>query len=221
VGEQIVWHVTVGERVGSQSTFGVFADVTLPAGFSVTNTYADRGSGCSAAAPGLVCNLDWVSPANPGHVTVWGTVGQAGPQTLSVHVRHQGQEANAADDTASLTLQPAAAPFVPPVLPAPARPLKPVIGRAAIVPRPVAGKRVTVTFHVTRSDNGRPLTAGKMVCDPSIKGRLIRHVEQFKRGVARLVFTIPKNAKGKLLKVRLTIKAAGGSTSRIATFRIK
>ncbi len=220
VGGQIVWHVTASDHVNSQSAFGVFADVTLPAGFTVTNTYSDRGSGCVAAAPGLVCNLDWISPTNPGHVTVCGTVGQAGPQTLSVHLRRQSREGNPADDTASLTLQPAA-PFTPSTQPTPAKPMKPVIGRASISPGPAAGKRVTVTFHVTRSDTHKPLTNGKMTCDPTIRGKLLRHSEQFRKGLARLTFTIPKSAKGELLKVRVTIRAAGKSTTRIATSRVK
>lgn len=59
-----------------------------------------------------------------------------------------------------------------------------------------------------------------LACDPSIQGKVIRHAEQFTHGVARLSFTIPKNAKGKLLKVRLTIKVSGRSTTKIATFHI-
>ena len=60
-----------------------------------------------------------------------------------------------------------------------------------------------------------------MICDPSIQGKVIRHAEQFTNGVARLAFTIPKNAKGKLLTVRLTIKLGGQSATKIATFRVK
>ena len=50
---------------------------------------------------------------------------------------------------------------------------------------------------------------------------MIRHAEQFTNGVARLAFTIRKNAKGKLLTVRLTIKLGGQSATKIATFRVK
>jgi peptide/nickel transport system substrate-binding protein len=221
LGGQIVWHVTVSDHPNAGSAFSLFSDVTLPTGFTVTNTYSDRGKGCSAATPGLVCNLDWISPTAPGHITIWGTVGQDGPQTLSVHARHALQDGNPADDTASLTLQPAAAPFTPPVTPAPAKAVKPVISRASIAPRPTAGKRVTVTFHITRSDNGKPLTAGKLTCNPKINGKPIRHTEQLKRGTARLTLTIPKTAKGKLLTIKLTIKTASGTTTRTATFHIK
>jgi peptide/nickel transport system substrate-binding protein len=213
VGGQIVWHLTVADRAGTQAASGVYADVTLPTGFTVTSTYADRGSGCTSGGPGLVCNLDWIDPANPGHVTIWGTVGQAGAQTLSAHVRHLYSEGNPADDTASLTLQPKQV-YVPP--------WKPVIGKATIVPGAIAGKRVTVSFHVTQSDTGAPVTSGTMVCDPKVGGRVLRHLEHFKAGVASLTFKIPRSARGKLLHINLTIRAATGESSmRIATFRVR
>jgi hypothetical protein len=134
-------------------------------------------------------------------------------------MRHSLQDGNPADDTASLTLQPATAPLTP--TPAPVTVLKPVIGRPKITPQAVAGKRVTVRFPVTRSDTRKPLRTGKMICDPSIKAKVLGHAERFKNGIARLTFTIPKNAKGKLLKVRLTIKVGTRSTTRIATYRIR
>ena len=85
--------------------------------------------------------------------------------------------------------------------------VKPVIAKAVTVPsKLVAGKTVTVSFRVTRSDTGRLLTTGKMVCDPSVAGKVVRHAESFKGGIATLRFTVPKTAKGKLLKVHLTIK---------------
>ena len=88
--------------------------------------------------------------------------------------------------------------------------LTPVIGKPVMTPtRVMAGKRVTVTFPVTRSDAAqpKPLTSGTMVCDPSIGGKVIPHAESFTNGVARLSFVVPKTAKGKLLKVKVTIKA--------------
>ena len=112
----------------------------------------------------------------------------------------------------------------------------------------VAGKRFTVSFlaavateeMVTRvGADGittvpmttlRFVTGGKMVCDPSVQGRVIPHSESFKAGAARLSFLIPKTAKGKLLtvKVKLTVKDSGAegsgktlTASRVATFRVK
>lgn len=99
--------------------------------------------------------------------------------------------------------------------------VKPVIGKPVVVPaRPIAGTRFTVSFKVTRSDTGAPLTAGRMICDPSVAGKVIRHAESFKAGTARASFVIPTSAAGKLLKVKLTIKAAGRSTTAVNTFKV-
>jgi hypothetical protein len=98
---------------------------------------------------------------------------------------------------------------------------KPVIGAAVVKPlKAVAGKRLTVTFAVTRSDNGLPLTAGKMLCDPSVAGKVIPHVESFKAGKATLSFLVPEAAKGKQLKVKVTIKAGTQSATKIVTFPV-
>ena len=85
----------------------------------------------------------------------------------------------------------------------------------------VAGKRMTVLFPVTRSDNGKPLLTGRMICDPSVAGRVISHAEGFNAGTARLSFVVPKAAKGKQLRVKVTIKLGTQSATRIATFRVK
>ncbi len=99
---------------------------------------------------------------------------------------------------------------------------KPVIGKPVAVPtRAVAGKPFSVSFKVTRGDTGTPLRGGKMICDPSVAGVVVSHVESFKGGVARLVFVVPENAAGKVLKVTLTIRAAGRSATRIARFGVE
>lgn len=115
---------------------------------------------------------------------------------------------------------PTPTPTPGPATPAPA--VKPVIAAPLTTPaKAVAGKRFTVKFPVTRSDNGRPLTAGTMICDPSVNGRVLTHAESFGAGTAKLSFLVPKSMKGKQLKVKMTIKTTGGSASRVATFRIR
>ena len=111
-------------------------------------------------------------------------------------------------------------PPPPPPAPAPAV-VKPQIGAPVTVPtRAVAGKRMTVVFPVTRSDTGKPLTTGKLICDPSVMGKVIAHAESFKAGQARLSFVVPNTAKGKQLKVKVTIRLGNQSTTRIATLRV-
>ena len=103
----------------------------------------------------------------------------------------------------------------------PAAVVKPLIGKPVTTPAvATAGKPFTVSFPVTRSDNGMPLTTGRMICDPSVQAKVIKHAESFRGGTARLSFTVPKSAKGKVLKVKVTIKAGTQSTTGIATFRV-
>jgi hypothetical protein len=98
---------------------------------------------------------------------------------------------------------------------------KPVIAKPVTVPaRPVAGKPFALSFKVTRSDTGARILAARMMCDPSIAGRVIKHAERFASGTARLSFVVPASAANKLLRVKLTIKAAGGSATRISAFGI-
>lgn len=97
--------------------------------------------------------------------------------------------------------------------------VKPVIGAPVAKPAtPVAGKAFTAAFKITRSDNGRPLTAGTMICDPSSAGKPIPHTESFKGGTARVTLVVPSSAK--LLKVKLTIKTGAQSATKVATFRV-
>lgn len=101
--------------------------------------------------------------------------------------------------------------------------VRPVIGSPAATPaRPVAGKRLTLSYPVTRSDSGAPLTRGTMSCNALIKGKSIRHSESFANGSARLSLVVPKTAKGKVLTVRLAVTAENDlSAVRAAAFRIR
>ena len=49
--------------------------------------------------------------------------------------------------------------------------VKPVIGQPVTAPtQAMAGKPFAVSFKVTRSDNGKPVAAGRMICDPTVPG---------------------------------------------------
>jgi hypothetical protein len=86
--------------------------------------------------------------------------------------------------------------------------LRPEIGKPATVPvRAVAGKRLTFSFHVNRSDDHKPLMSGKMIGASSVAGQVVPHTQSFSRGVARLSLVVPKSAEGKQLKVKITITA--------------
>lgn len=122
-----------------------------------------------------------------------------------------------APDSGSWTFDPSPPP--PPPTAAPA--VKPLIGTPAATPsRAIAGKRFSVAFRVTRSDNGAPVNGATMVCDPSIAGKIVPHRESFAAGTARISFTVPKTARHKVVKVKLTVKSGSESTARTAAFRV-
>ncbi len=99
--------------------------------------------------------------------------------------------------------------------------VKPVFGPATTVPpRPVVGKKLVFTLAVNRSDTGEPLTTGKMICDPSVAGVMLKHAESFTNGKARLSFVVPKAAKGKLLKVKVKITTGTRSATKVVTYKV-
>ena len=99
---------------------------------------------------------------------------------------------------------------------------KPVIGKAMPVPaQPAAGKRFTVSFKVVSSGTKAPLARGTMICDPSVSGKVIAHQESFRNGMARLSLLVPSSAAGKVLRVKLTIRTAGGSATRVTNFGVQ
>src|SRR4029078_8303705 len=84
-------------------------------------------------------------------------------------------------------------------------------GRAVIARRvgspaqPAAGRPFTVSFKVTRSDNGRPFVRGKMTGAPSIAGLVAQHPTFLQRDDARVSLVVPPSATGKTLRVAVTI----------------
>jgi hypothetical protein len=60
-----------------------------------------------------------------------------------------------------------------------------------------------------------------MTCTPSVGGRAVPHSASFANGKARVVLTVPRRAKHKLLKVPLTITFGDQSATRIASFVVR
>jgi hypothetical protein len=143
-----------------------------------------------------------------------------------------GEDVAPDDGSWTYMLTAAPAPTTPTTPTTPVKPVKPAAPSAPAAVKPVigvpvstpvtatAGKRFTVVFPVTRKDTGGPMTAGKMVCDPSVLGKVIPHAESFKGGKARLSFVIPLSARSRVLKVKVTIVAGTFSATKIASFRV-
>ena len=193
---------------GAASDLHLLAD--LPANVELVSTRAPRGPGCTTTAGRVDCFLDTMSGTTPdATVSIVVRVTAAGPLTLKASTQSRLADLNPADNT--VTVLASASPQL----------LRPVIGAAKIVPGLLPGYKVTVRFRVTRGDTGALLRSGKMTSALSLGGKVIKHAQAFSNGIARLSFTIPRNAKGKLLKVKLTIKTAGRAASTVATFRVR
>jgi hypothetical protein len=106
VAAELDFFVTVTSKNAGGSS-DARLDLTLPAGYSVTRTYADRGPGCTGTAPTLICDVAWINASTGTHVQIFGTVGQAGEQDLTATVTSLVErEFNPADNTATLKLLP-------------------------------------------------------------------------------------------------------------------
>lgn len=115
----------------------------------------------------------------------------------------ESEQDDANGDAIGTDFAPDAAPayeysFVPLVLTA---------GPVASAPKkPLAGKRFAVSVPVTRSD-GQPFTAGTVRCSAKAGTATLRPAASVATGSARCVMTIPKKAKGKVLRGSLTVSA--------------
>lgn len=106
--------------------------------------------------------------------------------------------------------------------PPPPAVVKPVIGKPLASPaRPVAGRRFTVTFPVTRSDDGSPLAQATVACTTTVAGRVVPHRHTFGSGTVRATLTVPKTAKGKQLKLAVEVKAGSQKATKVVTFKVK
>jgi hypothetical protein len=209
---------------GGTATFTITASNT-GGGYLYAGKVSDGAApNCSraletAAEPGLL-------PPNGGSLTYTCSVSgvrASFTNTITASGLTQNGDTVTTSDSAEVTVTGGAQP-VPPATtsPPPTKAIalvRPVIGKAVAVPaKPHAGKALLVSFKINRSDTGAKLTSGKMICDPRIGTRMLKHAEQFTNGTATLRFTLPKTAQGKLLKVHLTIRLGTQSATRIATF---
>lgn len=95
----------------------------------------------------------------------------------------------------------------------------PVIG-APRATRAVAGRAMTVRFPVTSSDTGSALTTGTVCSAATASGLTVASRSTLARGVARVDLVVPKAARGKLLRVTVTVTFDGTQATRVATFRV-
>ena len=85
---------------------------------------------------------------------------------------------------------------------------------------PRAGKRFAVTSLVTRADTGLLVSAGSVGCSVHVGAGKVRASGKLGVAGARCTLTVPKNAKGKVLRGTMTIRALGSTTKRAFNFRV-
>jgi hypothetical protein len=104
-------------------------------------------------------------------------------------------------------------------LPAAAPAILPAIGKPLAVPsRPRAGKLLSLSFPVTRADTGAALTGGTIAVQTSIAGKPVARTTSLSGGAAHVNVFVPKAAKGKVLRVKVTVTLGSKTTNRIVTF---
>jgi uncharacterized protein DUF11 len=216
IGDSLVWQLTANDY-NTYPILNVGVDVTLPAGTQLVSAVTDRGAGCAATSPTtLHCSLDWLSKdVQFAHVTITTTVNAVGAHTLTATAGYSSPSGPVADpipsnNTVSLTS----------VTPAP--PVLPVIAAGVPSHAVTAGKTVTVTFNVTRSDNQQPMTDGTLTVASTLGTASIVNTSVFANGAAQVTVTIPKKkVKGKKLFVSITVTSTTNSVaSKSAKFTV-
>ncbi len=113
----------------------------------------------------------------------------------------------------------------PPPPPPPPSVVRLVFGNVVTVPtKPTAGKPFTLTFGVTRSDTGASVAKEAVTAVGTfINGKSLRLPVRFGFVGAkmRMTLAVPKTAKGKLLRVTITVVAVHRSATKVVTFKVR
>jgi hypothetical protein len=108
---------------GGASSSNTHLTIALPGSLTLVGPpYYERGSGCTGTQT-IDCYLDFVSNGAATRVVFDVTAGSPGPATITFAVTDQ-TDANAADNTASVTISVAAASPAVPASPTPAAPAR-------------------------------------------------------------------------------------------------
>lgn len=85
--------------------------------------------------------------------------------------------------------------------------------------KPKAGKVFVASTRVAIADgnNWLPVPSGSVTCDVRVGGARLRAAGRLASSTARCTMTVPRSAKGKVLRGRVTIRHAGATVTR--TFR--
>ena len=85
----------------------------------------------------------------------------------------------------------------------------------------VAGKRFTATLQARRSDLAELSSAGDVVCAAKVGTKKVKVTATFPADLATCSGVVPKTAKGKVLKVTVTLTLDGVRVTRTASIKVK
>jgi hypothetical protein len=85
----------------------------------------------------------------------------------------------------------------------------------------VAGKRFTATLQARRSDLAELSTAGDVLCAAKVGTKKVKVTATFPADLATCSGVVPKTAKGKTLKVTVTLTLDGVRVTRTASIKVK
>lgn len=85
----------------------------------------------------------------------------------------------------------------------------------------VAGKRFTATLQARRSDLAELSSAGEVTCAAKVGTKKVKVTATFPADLATCSGIVPKMAKGKVLKVTITLTLDGVRVTRTASIKVK
>jgi hypothetical protein len=100
-------------------------------------------------------------------------------------------------------------------------PLTLQIARFTAAKTVVAGKRYTAALQARRSDLAELSSAGEVVCAAKVGAKKVKVTATFPADRATCSGVVPKSAKGKTLKVTVTLTLDGVRVTRTASIKVK
>lgn len=88
-------------------------------------------------------------------------------------------------------------------------------------PRPVAGRRFTISVPVTRSDTGRPISAGSVRCNVRVAGATVPATGRVSSGNGRCAFVVPVTSSGKRVTGSMVVRAGGKTVTARFAFSVR
>ena len=85
----------------------------------------------------------------------------------------------------------------------------------------IAGKRYTAALQARRSDLAELSSAGEVVCAAKVGAKKVKVTATFPADRATCSGVVPKSAKGKTLKVTVTLTLDGVRVTRMASIKVK